>query len=209
MKKKANKILSLLLVFSLAIGGILSSPGLAASAAAKSQDSSKNSLTYEQKVKELALLKENLKSAPGFNARINEDNTVEIYTDEVAKINAKAALSGSGLRYGSWFGGEDSYYQMSPSQTVKLLTIMIGAIEPFVATTTIAIEIAESITNTIGSSITVYPGQVCKVDRTKRYREVTYSDGSFAYWQTKVGASVTKADTYLGYGETIISGGMW
>ena len=111
--------------------------------------------------------------------------------------------------YGPWFGGADSYYSMSPSESIKLVAVLTAAFTPFLSSTSIAVQAATSISGLIGSTITVNKGQYVEVDRTKRYREVKYSDGTFAYWQTKIGASVTRSNTYLGADETIISGGMW
>ncbi len=214
MKKNLKKIVSLVLVLAMTLA--ISVPAFAATAGevnaisvVKSQNSSKNSIAYQQRLKELEIVKENLKGTPGFNAKINEENTIEIYTDQVDQINKQATLSGSGLVYGPWFGGYDSVYQMSPSETAKLGVVMSSAIIPFLSSYAIAVAVAESLTNTIGNTLVVTPGQWVKVDRRKSYREVKYSDGEFAYFQTRIGASVTRSDTYLGSGETIISGGMW
>ena len=86
---------------------------------------------------------------------------------------------------------------------------MTGAFVTFLADPGIAARAASAISGAIGVYYTVTPGQWVSVDRTKRYREVKYYDGTFAYYQTKIGASATRSDTYLGAGETIISGGLW
>lgn len=207
MKRKMNKIITILTGVSIMIGTLVS-PGLVASATEIGKDNYANNAVYEQKLKELEVVKESLKDIPDINVKVNEENMIEIYNNEVAKINEKAAMSG-GLVYGVWFGGADSYYSMSPSETIKLGVFMASAIIPFLSSEIIAVQAASSITGMIGTALEVKPGQWIRADRSKRYREVTYSDGSFAYFQTRIGASVTRSDTYLGSGYTVISGGMW
>lgn len=167
-----------------------------------------DSYTLERIQDEVEILNQSFDGENNFNVKINNENIIELYTDEVAQINEEAIKAG-GLVYGPWFGGADSVYSMSPSETVKLLAILTSAFIPFLSAQSIAVQAATSISNIIGGTITVKKGEYVKVDRTKRYREVKYSDGSFAYWQTKIGASASKSNTYLGKGETIISGGMW
>jgi hypothetical protein len=198
MNKRINKVVSILSTFALV--GMLYSPGLAASAAEKNSSSKLQA--------QVQALSKSLANDKNYHVKINNENKVEIYTDEVAKINA-SSLAASGLQYGEWFGGADSYYSMSPSEEMKLSLVLFGALNPFLESSSIALKAAQSIAATIGITLTVTPGQTVGVDRTKRYREVTYSDGSFAYWQTKIGASVSADDDYLGDGETIISGGQW
>lgn len=204
MNKKIKKIISLSSAFTFVLG-VLLNPGLVTKASVRENN---HNVTTEMQYK-LNTLNETFKNDSNFNVRINNENIVEIYNNEVAKINESEAKEGRAMVYGPWFGGADSYYSMSPSETIKLVAVLTAAFTPFLNSTSIAVQAATSISGLIGSTITVNKGQYVEVDRTKRYREVKYSDGTFAYWQTKIGASVTRANTYLGADETIISGGMW
>lgn len=187
---------------------MLLNPALGAKASVRENIPENNNIPTEIQYK-LNTLNETFKNDSNFNVRINNENIVEIYNNEVAKINESEAKEGRAMVYGPWFGGADSYYSMSPSESVKLVAVLTAAFTPFLNSEAIAVQAATSISGLIGSTITVNKGQYVGVDRTKRYREVKYSDGTFAYWQTKIGASVTRSNTYLGSGETIISGGMW
>jgi hypothetical protein len=198
MNKRLNRMVSIFSVC--ALMGMLYSPGLSVSAAEK------NSTTNLQVQKEA--LSKALANDSNYHVKINSENKVEVYTDAVAKINASAKAA-SGLEYGDWFGGADSYYSTSPSEDTRAVLVLFAIFNPFISSSSVALKVAQSISGTLGLTMTVTPGQTLAADRTKRYREVTYSDGSFAYWQTKIGASVSLDDDYYGYGETIISGGQW
>ena len=202
-----KKIISLSSAFTFVLG-VLLNPGLVTKASVRENIPDNNNITTEMQYK-LNTLNENFENDSSFNVRINNENIVEIYNNEVAKINESEAKEGRAMVYGPWFGGADSYYSMSPSESIKLVAVLTAAFTPFLSSTSIAVQAATSISGLIGSTITVNKGQYVEVDRTKRYREVKYSDGTFAYWQTKIGASVTRSNTYLGADETIISGGMW
>lgn len=202
-----KKIISLSSAFTFVLG-VLLNPGLVTKASVRENIPDNNNITTEMQYK-LNTLNETFENDSNFNVRINNENIVEIYNNEVAKINESEAKEGRAMVYGPWFGGADSYYSMSPSESIKLVAVLTAAFTPFLSSTSIAVQAATSISGLIGSTITVNKGQYVEVDRTKRYREVKYSDGTFAYWQTKIGASVTRSNTYLGADETIISGGMW
>lgn len=202
-----KKIISLSSAFTFVLG-VLLNPGLVTKASVRENIPDNNNITTEMQYK-LNTLNETFENDSSFNVRINNENIVEIYNNEVAKINESEAKEGRAMVYGPWFGGADSYYSMSPSESIKLVAVLTAAFTPFLSSTSIAVQAATSISGLIGSTITVNKGQYVEVDRTKRYREVKYSDGTFAYWQTKIGASVTRSNTYLGADETIISGGMW
>lgn len=207
MNKKIKKIISLSSAFTFVLG-VLLNPGVTTKASVRENISENHNITKEMQYK-LNTLNETFKNNSNFNVRINDENIIEIYNNEVAEINESEAKEGRAMVYGPWFGGADSYYSMSPSETLKLAAILTTAFTPFLNSASVVVQAATSISGIIGSTITVNKGQTVGVDRTKRYREVKYSDGTFAYWQTKIGASVTRSNTYLGAGETIISGGMW
>lgn len=199
-----KKGLASLLITTIALA-LVSNPVIAEASGVSAQN---EKVLNIKKQAQLKYLKEILKDEE-FIVDLNEENEIEISTQEVAQIKENVKRAGSGLIYGSWFGGADSYYSASLSESLRLASVLFLAFTPFVSSTSIATKAAQSIATIIGSGIWVSKGQYVRVDRTKRYREVKYSDGSFAYWQTKIGASVSKSYSYLGSGETIISGGMW
>ena len=202
----SKKILSFILALALSL--TICVPACAQSKSSNNI-SKQNTVSYQQRVNSLKKVNEGLKNAPGWHAKLNQANQLELYTDKVAKINEKAAMS-SGLVYGPWFGGSDSYYEMSPTETMQFVLTINAILSPILSCSANATYAAASyIASMIGYVIPVQPGQWVKADRPKTYREVKYSDGTFAYFQTKIGASCSLDDSYLGYGEAIISGGMW
>ncbi|WP_444642593.1 hypothetical protein ACRQU7_18640 [Caproiciproducens sp. R1] len=208
MKHNMKKIISLVLV--LAMSFAISVPGFAAEKESTSQ--LKNEVVLQRKTGT-----ETIKLPTGISvAELTEmKNNIQKYgnqtlsQEEIAHINAKAAASG-GLVYGPWFGGYDSYYAMSPTETMQFALVLNTIISPILTCSYGAAYTAASyIADLIGYTLPVQPGQWIEADRRKSYREVKYSDGTFAYYQTKIGTSCTLDDSYLGYGEAIISGGMW
>lgn len=197
MNKKTNKILSF--VTSLAVVGTLYIPCITASAS----EINTNSKLQAQ----AAVLSKSLDN--NYKVKINSENLVEVSTNKVVKMNTSAKAA-SGMVYGKWFGGVDSTYRATMSEAVVFSVGLFAVINPFLKSTSMALTVARSIAAYLGmTKITVKKGQYIKANRTKRYRQVTYSDGTFAYWQTKVGATVWINSTAHGYGETILSGGMY
>ena len=205
MKKSLKKTISLVLV--LVLSFTICVPAFAKSTSSD-KTSNQSTISYQQKLKQLQIVRESLKDTPELNVKLNKENQLEIYTDEVAKINAKAAASG-GLVYGPWFGGVSSYYSESFSETLTMAAALASLLIPFLNSEEVAVKAASGILGYLGWTVNVTPGEWVAADRRKCYREVKYSDGTFAYFQTKVGANVKKAGTQICDNDTIISGGMW
>lgn len=205
MKGNLKKIISLVLV--LALSMVIPFPAFAAEKEAASQ--LKNEVVLRKTGSKTIKLPTGISKTELSELK----NNIQKYGDQVLsqeqvdQINAKASTSG--FVYGPWFGGEQDTYQATPSEVIKLVAVLTTAIVALLASPTLSERAAAVIASMIGSYITVSPGQWVHVDSTKKYREVKYSDGTFAYWQTKITASVTRSNIYLGSGNTIISGGMW
>ena len=142
---------------------------------------------------------------------------VQLSESEVARINQEAAARG-GLVYGSWFGGVDQYYAMSTSESVAFTAALTAVVAPFLAEIGVisisAAEVAGDLTKYVGFYYaipgTVKAGSMVDVTMKRQYREVSYSDGTFAYYQTGFFAQdLTVAGKYYGTPEAIYSGGLW
>lgn len=134
--------------------------------------------------------------------------------EEVSRINAKAAANG-GLVYGSWFGGVSQYYAMSTDESVTFLAAMTSFCLLFVDGEGIvsvkAKDIAGGLTTAVSARYIipawVNQGQWVKATMAKKYREVKYSGGTFAYFQTGFWANNLKvANKSYGSPVTIFSG---
>lgn len=137
--------------------------------------------------------------------------------EEVNSINAKAASSG-GLVYGQWFGGYSKYYQASTAESVSFVVAITGFLIPFVGDAEVTAISAGSIAGGLCSAIGVYmaipgilpSGTMVEATMAKQYREVDYSDGSFAYFQTGFFANdLNVANRSYGSPVTIYSGGLY
>ena len=135
--------------------------------------------------------------------------------DEIELINSK--VGASGLVYGPWFGGVDKYYAMSVDETVAFFAALGSIVSPFLGWAEVVSVSASNVTSGLCSVIglhysipgSVSQGQWVKADMAKKYREVKYSDGSFAYFQTGFFANnLTVANKSYGSPVTIFSGGL-
>lgn len=142
---------------------------------------------------------------------------IRLSENEINEINQKASARG-GLVYGEWFGGYDDYYYASISETISFFSALGAVIVPFLADAgVIAVSAADVISKLLGFiglsyaiPGSVQPGTTVKADIAKRYREVCYSDGTFAYFQTGFFANdLTVANKYYGSPEAIFSGGLY
>jgi|GEM_PF-1602243 len=212
MKKNLRKIISLVLVLAMSLA--ISIPAFAAEKDTTSQPKNEVVLqrsTGAQTIKlpadisdvELAKLKSNI---------LKYGNQV-LSQEEVDHINAKAAASG--LVYGPWYGGYSEYYSMSPTETLSFFAGIYSLISLFagaVGLTTITIaDVATGVYSTAGGPAgLIYPGEWVKATVRKQYREVKYSDGTFAYFQTGFWTNnLNMANKSLGSPYAIFSGGMY
>ena len=136
---------------------------------------------------------------------------------EVAKINQEAAAK-RGLVYGPWFGGVEKYYSMSTAESISALAWVGSAVVPILsaagAISLGAAAVAEAICWAAGIPSINPPvfgaGSEISVTMKKQYREVSYSDGTFAYYETGFFAQdLTMGGTYYGSPEAIFSGGLY
>lgn len=136
---------------------------------------------------------------------------------EVAKINQEAAAKG-GLVYGPWFGGVEKYYSASLSQSISAIVWLASIVAPVLSELGIisigAAEVARKLSEAAGAT-SLFPaifesGTEVSVTMKKQYREVSYSDGTFAYYETGFFAQDLTVDgEYYGTPEAIFSGGLF
>lgn len=141
----------------------------------------------------------------------------QLSQSEVLRINQEAAARG-GLVYGSWFGGVEKYYSMSTAESISALAWVAAAVVPILSSAGVisigAEKVAESICLAAGIATYNPPvfgsGSYMRVTMKKQYREVSYSDGTFAYYETGFFAQdLTMAGNYYGSPEAIFSGGLY
>ena len=141
----------------------------------------------------------------------------QLSESEVAKINQEAAAKG-GLVYGSWFGGVEKYYSMSTAESIGAVAWVAGAVTVVLSATgaiTLGAGTVASALCTAAGMPSLNPpvfgsGSYMSVTMKKQYREVSYSDGTFAYYETGFFAQdLTMAGTYYGTPEAIFSGGLY
>lgn len=134
--------------------------------------------------------------------------------EEVDRINAEGAAR-DGLVYGPWFGGTDKYYAMSLDETVTFFAAVGAVVTPFLDWAEVISVTATDVTSGICSAVglhyaipsSVSQGQWVKANMAKKYREVKYSDGTFAYFQTGFFANnLNVAKKSYGSPVTIFSG---
>ncbi len=209
MLKNFKKLISFVLVLALSVTVCV--PSFAAEKATTSQ--SENEIVLQRKTGT-----ETIKLPAGMSeAELSKlKNDIQKYGDqrlsqeEVARINAKAGASG--LVYGPWFGGVDKYYSASVTESIGILAGLYSMMSTVGGAlglaTNKAMDIATAIYATIGSPLgLIQKGQWVKADVVKRYREVKYSDGSFAYFQTGFWANnLNMANKSYGSPYTIFSG---
>ena len=141
----------------------------------------------------------------------------QLSQSEVLRINQEAAARG-GLVYGSWFGGVEKYYSMSTSESLEFIAALTTVVAPFLAYAGVISVTAASVSKGLANSVKLYykiPGTVqsgsfVQTTMKKQYREVSYSDGTFAYYETGFFAqSLSVAGQYYGSPEAIFSGGLY
>ncbi|MEG0355006.1 MAG: hypothetical protein RR621_05050, partial [Lachnospiraceae bacterium] len=155
---------------------------------------------------DIQFIKNEIESQPGLYFRLSTDGIAEIYTDEVKRIEANLN-SRSGLTYGPWFGGYSFSRSLNLKETMKLSGYFLLIYGAFLSGNASAI-----VATSFGTLFTadIPKGTLVQSDTRKQYREVKYSNGSFAYWQTLVTVTnVKKGNNYLGSKSVIISGGQW
>lgn len=142
----------------------------------------------------------------------------DFLTEEEVEVIKQNAESKGGLVYGSWFGGYDEYYAMSLSESLDFIETLLTITTPFlVAGGVVSVTASNVVTAfmvSIGSEYVipsiVEKGEWVKADMRKRYREVSYSDGTFAYFETGFFANnLSVAGQSYGSPEAIFSGGMY
>lgn len=105
------------------------------------------------------------------------------------------AVTADGLVYGPWFGNGEEVWTTSLQEWADFISKVSGAVKAIVPDPT-AKEIANSLY--IGAKVIIATG--FEINYTygtvyKSYREVKYSDGSFAYFQSKYVVVATVVDT--------------
>ncbi len=140
----------------------------------------------------------------------------DLYAHAYYDASCTMELAGSGLVYGSWFGGYSKYYAMSLDETLVFSAALAGVlVAPFIADLGIISVSAQKVTGVLVSAIgvrymipgSVAVGQWVKATMMKQYREVNYSDGTFAYFQTGFFAnSLNVANKSYGSPVAIFSG---
>lgn len=133
--------------------------------------------------------------------------------NEIEYIKQNAEEKG-GLVYGSWFGGFDKYYSMSIKEQINFFNGIATFIGLFIADSKAIVSFTTSIISLLNNEY-ILPesfseGEWIKANCRKRYREVSYSDGTFAYFETGIFLNnLSAADNNYGSPKAILSGGLY